>query len=659
MKKIVLLGCASLVLLVSSPRPAEACGCFSPPVPDPTSGEEFAVNQEAEQIIFEVPGDGTVTAHVLIRYQGDPASFAWIVPTPTVPVLGLSETHVFTLLENQTGPEVQNTGQRNLCPRAGFFCRYHRACPPPPVCDPDGMGVPDGGASFQDASAGADAGVGGGGPPPGVEVIDRQTIGAYDTITFGAGDIMAAIGWLQTEGFIVNDTMAPFMQPYADAGMVFVASRLVPGADLDEIRPLRMTYDADMPMIPLRLTAVGTQPHLTVTTYIYGETAFEPDGHPVIDVPTERLGADPSGRVNLPQVLARAIDEAGGDAFIVEYAGASPLADLDLAGAQCCSAGFDACGLGGDGVCQCPAADFDAVDCPDADAIVAGADLMNELATRHARLTRLTTRLSAEEMTFDPGFRPTDTLPAPFTGATTQRLTLARCEDDVMDSDAYAAIEANDVCTSVYCGTGTCVRTADGRAGCQCDAGSVARTFVDLDAQTSVTCVPDTPPVDLEAGGLVLPDACAGVTCGAGICVDLNGFPTCRCSDGNAAALADAPAPFCLEVDTSSGGPGAENYNGALGDLDVCAPSPPGCGPEGWLEERSTTGVLCPQSMPDPARLVPPPAPVCPEDVCRDDDGDVVPMSSGCGCRVTGGSSAPGLFVLALIGLAVWFRRRL
>ena len=85
-------------IVASPPSSASACGCFSPPLPTPTTGDAFAVNQEAEQIIFEVPGDGTVVAHVLIRYQGKPSRFAWIVPVPTAPALSLSETHAFTLL---------------------------------------------------------------------------------------------------------------------------------------------------------------------------------------------------------------------------------------------------------------------------------------------------------------------------------------------------------------------------------------------------------------------------------------------------------------------------------------------------------------------------------------------------------------------------------
>src|SRR5258706_3661161 len=76
-------------------RPAAACGCLSPPsVP---SGE-YAINQNGEQIIFETE-PGWVTTHVLIRYSGDPAKFASLVPVPEVPELGISPVSAFGLLD--------------------------------------------------------------------------------------------------------------------------------------------------------------------------------------------------------------------------------------------------------------------------------------------------------------------------------------------------------------------------------------------------------------------------------------------------------------------------------------------------------------------------------------------------------------------------------
>ncbi|MEO0323299.1 MAG: DUF2330 domain-containing protein [Myxococcota bacterium] len=653
-RTLVALAGLALFALLATPAPVAACGCFSPQQPPP--GEvDFAVDQESEQIIFEVPGDGTITAHVLIRYQGKPESFAWLVPVPTAPELALSETFTFATLDRLTGPIIDERST-NLCPGPAFECEYHAACAPTPYCPgaappaPDTPIALDLSADFAASDGGTDAGA-----PP-VDVLGRETIGSYDTITFAAGDAAAAVVWLRDNGFLVNETTAPFMQPYADAGMVFVASRLVPGADVDEIRPLRMTYEAEEPMVPLRLTAIGAQPHLTVTSYIYAPVAYEPRDHPLLTLPAGALTFDPNGRDNYGQVLARAVDDAGGDGFVEEFGGRPPGLDAFSDG-RCCGGGSDNCGIAADGLCQCPADDFDAEDC--GEEIVAGVELLGELATRHARVTRLTTRISAEEMTFDPAFRIATRTPAnERLRLSALRFSLNGCATDVVDQPAFVEAVESDLCSAVYCGRGECVVTDAGTAACACDAGFVARQFQDLDGASSVTCVPDTPPVDLEAGGVDLPTSCGGIDCGDGTCVDLNGFPSCACAAGAAASVSRFDtAPTCRAIARRTGSPGAERFTAALADLDVCAPVAPACREGGWLVPAETTGIACARNAPDPARLVVPPAPDCNDDLCLDRAGNPVSRDAwarrndGCSAAAT---SAPWL----ILGLWLWMRRR-
>lgn len=342
------LASACLTLLAYEPV-ADACGCLSPPVP--VDDDSYAVNQQSEQIIFEVEPDHIV-AHVLIRYAGSPESFAWIVLVPDVPELSLSSTEAFGLPDQVTSPRAV-ASVRDVCPESRYYCVEH----PPDFCDDIDDSVP----SWADAgTAGAlDGGISG--SPP-VVVIDRQTIGSYDPVIFSAGNTADAVQWLNQEGFIINQTMAPFMQPYADAGMVFVASRLVPGADVSEIRPLRMRFPGTQPMIPLRLTAVATEPNVTVTAYIYGQSYYRPDGHPLVALDSDWLSRDPAGRSNYPMVLARAIDAAGGDGFVAEYMGDPAIPDFDN-GTGCCSSDWDFCGIEGDGQCSCPNSPFDAAKC--------------------------------------------------------------------------------------------------------------------------------------------------------------------------------------------------------------------------------------------------------------------------------------------------------
>ncbi|MFT6396981.1 MAG: hypothetical protein ACJAYU_001725 [Bradymonadia bacterium] len=616
--RILVVASATLAVFLMDVSPVAACGCFHPPEPEDFD-DEFAVNQAAEQIIFEV-GEGTITAHVLIQYAGDPAAFAWMVPVPSAPELALSHSGVFSWLNDATAPST-DWNSVNQCPASAYNCRRHRAeqCPP----SPDDPNVQDAG-TWVDADAFADSEPGPTEPP--VEVVSREQVGSYDTVVFAAEEADLAIGWLQDEGFIVNDTMTPFMQPYLDAGMLFLASRLIPGAGVEEIRPLRMTFVADNPMIPLQLTAIAADPHLTVTSYVVGDSTFEPTAQPIVGVDPSQFAVDAAGRTNYPMLLSRTIDDAGGAAFVVEYSGAMPRASLG--DTECCGQGFDLCAAGTDGRCQCPLDDWDQEDCSEVPDLADLAEGIERVAL-YPYVTRLTTRLSPHEMTFDPVFRPTLVLRSqPRRSYSATRPEIERCVDDLVDSDAWETFDVASACATVYCDAGTCA-VSDGAAGCVCDEGFVGRTFRDLDGAFSVTCVPETPPVDFSAGGLVLKSACEDE---GESCVDVGGFLARRCAEGEVAVAQLGPVclPITDEVDAGPGG--FDSHTDLLVDVEICIPAPAtDCGEFGWLEyvePRSQFAVMCEQSNPDPALLEIPPLP--PEPDCPEyDTGDATDDASG------------------------------
>lgn len=669
MRAVILWTALALgVALWLRPLEARACGCLSPPV---VEVGDFAVNQQSEQILFEVEG-GYVTAHVLIRYAGDPAQFAWLVPVPSVPELGISPSELFGFLEETTGPRF-NVQERSICPEARYTCRYHERperCLPPedgnngegPCCD-NGWDAQDAaGGDFGSGDAGAEEPL-----PGGVEIARREKIGAYETVTFSAQDAGGAVRWLQDEGFLVNETMTPYMQPYLDAGMYFLASKLISGAGADEIQPLRMRFEAERPMIPLQLTAVAAEPHLTVTAYIMGQSDFQPAEQPLVTLDAEALSWDRAGRVNYPMLLARAIDEAGGDAFVAEFYGALPSLPFVNQSSNCCGM-LDTCGVEGDGQCQCPGAAFDRADCVAAggEGLVEAVALWGELSRRHSRLTRLTTRLSPEEMSFDPVFAPTPPGLDRRLSLANRVASLRHCEEDVIDQNRYRAVQERQDCASIYCGVGACVVTRQG-AGCDCGEGYVARGFQDLDGEPSVTCTPAQGPVALTAEGVTLPDACAGVDCGQGRCVDVGGFAACACEEGAGAALrGDGAALTCALITQPTQSAGGDNYADALLDLAVCAPASPMCGARGWLVPATSTGRACMSNEPAPALLVPPPAPSCEDFGWRTPPmGSDEPGGDGVlgaqpderqerGCGVSLGAPSRGLLgpLAALLGLA-------
>lgn len=638
---VVALVAASAVTFAGV-RIAEACGCVSPPIPD--KAPDYAVNQRAEQIIFEVE-QNWVTAHVLIKYAGEPSSFAWIVPVPEAPELGISPSAAFGVLDQLTAPQVSATLE-NICPISEWGCRYH----PAPDC---GGGEDDDSPSFSDAAVSSDAG--GGGSPPPVTVIDEQVVGDYQTVTFRASEAALATQWLRDNGFIVNQTTALYMDPYVDAGMVFVAAKLVPGAGVDAIKPLRLRYRAPFPMVPLVLTAVAAEPHLTVTTYLYGQTAFRPMSHPVVSIDAADIATDATGRNNYPMVLARAVDEAGGDGFAVEYRSFAPTPNYNVNTFCCETGGFDVCGVSNNDRCECPRDEYDREDCEARGDLIEGVALVDSLALRHPQLTRITTRISPEEMRFDPTFEPgvAGTVgPGGRLEALGRQPSLAGCESQVIDDASFDEITAAQGCAAVYCGAGQCVVTSAG-AGCACDAGYVARQFIDVDNQKSVTCVPAVPTVDLGAGGLELPDACAGVSCNMGECRDRNGVAVCACNGGAAAVRnPNAATPSCEAIRELTGTPGAADYSEPLRALEVCAPPPPACGEGGWLEQvvSPRVGVDCGNATPTQAQRDPPPLPNC--------GGLTGGLGTMYGCGGCSGAEPAGALALVWVVAFLLLRRR-
>jgi hypothetical protein len=454
-----------------------------------------------------------------------------------------------------------------------------------------------------------------------VQVLSRQTIGAYDTVVLSAtpgapGAASAVVTWLNSEGFITNDSMAPYMMPYLADGMVFVAAKLVPGAGVDEIRPLKMRYPGNTPMIPLRLTAVAAEPHLPVSAIIYANKTFQPVGLPLIKIDSAQVSNDSFNRVNYPMLLTRSIEDAGAGAFVAEYNGPPPTYQ-DPTG--CCSQGADWCSVGGDGECQCPTADFDATDCADQEDIVGAVTTAQDLASRYSTVTRLTTRMSPEEMDFDLQFEPLSgnngllypNGPLVLHG---KRNTLTYCQTDVIDDAEYAAITDVQDCASVYCGQGTCVATKDGGIGCACNDGFVGRKFTDLDGKPSITCVPSVGTVDFSAGGIEIPDVCSTHDqLVSGTCTPVGGFVTSACDPGYAAVLNSTDLPGCSEITASSESPGGQQMTKGIAAIGVCAPRAPSCSSDGWLErlQVSIPGVQC-NPPPDPSWFVVPPAPTCP-----------------------------------------------
>jgi hypothetical protein len=150
---VVLCVCGLLLLSMwGEVDEAEACGGFF-------CSQAQPVNQAAERIIFSDNPDGTVTAVVQIVYQGPSERFAWVLPVPTVPTIGVSSNVAFTRLQTATNPNyTMTTTIEGTCAEATSGATSGFSA--------DG--------SF--SSSGGDSG----GTSGGVSVVDAGTVGPYD-----------------------------------------------------------------------------------------------------------------------------------------------------------------------------------------------------------------------------------------------------------------------------------------------------------------------------------------------------------------------------------------------------------------------------------------------------------------------------------------------
>ncbi len=285
---------AALSTLVASPE-ARACGGFFCSSANP-------VNQAAERIIFAKNDDGTVTTVVQIMYQGDAEKFAWVLPVPGTPEVGISSDEAFARLQQATNPLYR------------FNDTFTGSCPV--AAGAGGFATATGGTSSVDEEAG-----------PSVVVLDSGTVGAFDYETISvrpADDDPAdvAVEWLGENGYDISGIGPDVLRPYLENGLNLVAFKLTKGATSGSIRPVSLTYDSARPAIPIRPTAVAANEDMGVMVWVLGDHRAVPINYKGLELNDLLIDwFNPNPTYN--DVVIAAANEAGGQGFVTEFAGAS------------------------------------------------------------------------------------------------------------------------------------------------------------------------------------------------------------------------------------------------------------------------------------------------------------------------------------------------
>ena len=288
--------------LTFSPGHAAACGGFFCDSSQP-------VNQQAERIIFAREADGSVTAVIQIQYEGPAERFAWMLPVQGSPEIAVSSNAAFQRLQQRSNPVYRlNTTVEGTCGGGG-------------------RGAP----TFDSAGGGADAAAAAedGGRPP-VSVVDQGFVGPYDYVIIdvdpdAADQVAIAIEWLQDNGYDVPSLGSDVLRPYLESGMNLLAFRLIKGNDSGAIRPVRLSFGPGLPSIPLRPTAVATEPDMGILVWVLGESRAIPANYRSLEL-NEALINWLSPGSTYDDVVTRAANEAMGQGFVTEMAG--PAADL-------------------------------------------------------------------------------------------------------------------------------------------------------------------------------------------------------------------------------------------------------------------------------------------------------------------------------------------
>jgi len=283
MRHAVVFGALVAVGLLSAPR-AEACGGFF--------CAQAPIDQAGERIVFGVSGN-SVEAHIQIQYQGEAEKFAWVVPVQAKPTLSLGSAQLFTYLDGVTQPR--------------FQLQWEPSCQP---LFPGPINAPSAGDS------GPPSGSGDGG----VVVVAREDVGPYDAATLTADDAVALRTWLTTNGYDIPEAAGDALSPYVGNGYYFVALKLQQDKEVGDLRPIVLKFEGNRPCVPIRLTAIAARPDMPIIAYVLAQKRAIPLNYRHVLINPTRVDWLGGGR-NYPMVATEAVDEAGGRAFLTEFAG--------------------------------------------------------------------------------------------------------------------------------------------------------------------------------------------------------------------------------------------------------------------------------------------------------------------------------------------------
>ena len=310
---------ASLVVAHST---AHACGgCFHQKndVPSVVTDHRMALSVSKTQTILWDQ----------VRYQGNPAEFAWVLPVGPGARVELARAEWLAALDVATAPQI--SAPEYTCPNGS------RSAASPNTGGGGGGGGCGGGgvdyAGFDNTTA----------PPTDfqstgdVTVVNQSVVGPYLAVVVRSDSGVAISSWLDSNGFEIPSAVAPMLASYASAKLDFLALRLRPNVGVQAMQPVRVITPGADPTLPLRMVAAGTGARVGLLLYVIGEGRYEAASYANATVNPSLVRWDAqSSRSNYTELFEGLTSTPEG-AWVTEYAGHSGFADAQSAYRAACS----------------------------------------------------------------------------------------------------------------------------------------------------------------------------------------------------------------------------------------------------------------------------------------------------------------------------------
>lgn len=279
----------------AQPRPAAASGgvfarsnAAAGPLTQTDASAIYWIDDSGDQRYTET--------HLQLTYTGEPEDFAWVIPVEGPVEVRTSSRELFeNVLGFTSKVHILSEDFVDNCENSSCF-----------IGDPLFFGP------FE--SFGPE-------PPPGdsepEEQLERGFAGVFEHTTVDSVAQLQA--WFEDGGYAWDEAAVPVLEDYAEQGFAFVALSLRGGVGVDEIHPIALRSPGETFHLPLRLTQLSAAQELGLHLMFLAPQHLAPLDWPLVTLNPTRLDWIEGTEASYEALLGEAVEEAGGQAFVVEF----------------------------------------------------------------------------------------------------------------------------------------------------------------------------------------------------------------------------------------------------------------------------------------------------------------------------------------------------